>query len=67
MWLMTFVNSASSMLNVKILKSPWEILMSAREVGLLRIQEIQGSINVEIQKTPITPTDLREKRRNSMG
>lgn len=67
MWLMIFVNSASSMLNVKILKSPWETLMSAREVDWLRIQEIQGSINVEIQKTPITPTDLREKRRNSMG
>ena len=64
---MIFVNSASSMLNVKILKSPWETLMSAREVDWLRIQEIQGSINVEIQKTPITPTDLREKRRNSMG
>jgi hypothetical protein len=41
--------------------------MSAREVGSLRIQEIQASINVEIWKTPITPTDLREKRRNSMG
>ena len=65
---MTFVNSASSMLNVKILKSPWEILMSAREVvDSLRIQEIQGSINVEIQKIRITPTDLREKRRNLMG
>jgi hypothetical protein len=55
------------MSSVKTLKSPWEILMSAREVGSLKIQEIQGSINAEIQRTPTTPTDLRERRRNSTG
>ena len=41
--------------------------MSAKEVGLLRILEIQGSINLMFQKTPITLTDPREKRRSSAG